>query len=93
MREKEDLVAFKSDAWFEKHKIVGLKEKLEKINFTTKICYEVDQLRIQAELSEIALRMKVGQSQEWLSEQFEQVKKNYDTSFYANFDEYLKEYK
>lgn len=42
MREKERPVAFKSNAWFEKDKIVGLKEKLEEINFTTKICYEAD---------------------------------------------------
>lgn len=93
MREKEELFAFKSGAWLEKDKIVGLKEKLEEINFTTKICYEADQLSIQAELSEIALRMKLGQSQELIREQFEQLQKNYDMSFYANFDEYLKEYK
>lgn len=70
-----------------------MEEKLDEINFTTKICYEADQLRIQAELSEIALHVKLGQSQEWISDQFEQLQKNYDTRFYANFDEYLKEYK
>lgn len=61
LRQLEELEDFKSKAFFEKDKLSALEEKIQDINFTMKIVYEADQLSIQAELSEIAIRMKLGE--------------------------------
>lgn len=84
-----ELERFESKAWSEKNRLNALIEKLEAINFTIKICYEADQLNLQSALSEIAVRMKLGNANETIEEQFEKIQAEYKDSFYANFDSYI----
>ncbi|MDB1653535.1 hypothetical protein ABQE22_10825 [Enterococcus durans] len=91
LRQLEELEDFKSKAFFEKDKLSALEEKIQDINFTMKIVYEADQLSIQAELSEIAIRMKLGEKNLVIQELTEQMKEHYDTSFYLTVDKFIKE--
>lgn len=89
-RQQEDLNKLKSKNIFEKSKIAMLEAIITDINFTAKIVYEADQLSIQAEFSEIAVRMKLNAGAEVIEELIHQLKDHCETSFYGTIDSFVK---
>lgn len=89
-RQQKDLNKLKSNNIFEKSKIAMLEEKIADINFTTKIIYEAEQLNIQAELTEIAVRMKLNDGAEMIEELINQLKDHCESSFYGTIDSFVK---
>ncbi|MDT2601583.1 hypothetical protein P7D85_17530 [Enterococcus hulanensis] len=89
-RQQDNLNNLKSKNIFEKSKIAMLEEIIKDLNFTIKIVYEADQLSNQAELSEIAVRMKLNDSAETIQELTSQLKDHYEKSFYGAIDNFVK---
>lgn len=91
LRQIDELGVFNSKALLAKDRILALEKKIQEINFTIKIAYEADQLSIQSQLSEIAIRMKTGDKYETVQELTEQMQQYYNSSFYSNIDVFIKE--
>ena len=89
-RQQEGLNKLKSKNIFEKNKIAMLEEIIADINFTIKIVYEAEQLNLQAELSEIAVRMKLNDDAEMIEELINQLKNHCESSFYGTLDSFVK---
>lgn len=92
-RKIKDLSDFESKAWWGKNRITALEEKIKEINFTVKVVYEAEQLCLQAECTEIAIRMKLGNKMEKIQELMKQMEEHYDNSFYAKVDTFNDKYK
>ncbi|WP_217265812.1 hypothetical protein [Enterococcus silesiacus] len=88
-RQCDALANFEPKVFFVKDKITALEEKIKEINFTTKIVYEAEQLSIQAELSEIAIRMKLGDKIALIQELTNQMKEHCDSSFNSTIAEFI----
>jgi len=88
-RQQEDLKGFKANNLFEKSRIALLEEKISDINFTAKMAFEADQLSLQTELSEIAVRMKLNSDTEILKELTNQLQEHYEDSFYKKIDHFV----
>ena len=58
-REIEEVSKYKSNSFFVEKRAKEYIKLIEDINFSIKVCYESDKLSSQAELSEIAVRMKI----------------------------------
>lgn len=79
-REYEGTVEFSSDKWFVEKRVDSYSQLVDKLNFTMRICAEADKLRLQSEVAEIAVRMKVNARDPMLPELYEQLKDNFDDS-------------
>ncbi|WP_373192771.1 hypothetical protein [Enterococcus sp. RIT-PI-f] len=90
-RQLEELEKFEAKAFFEKDKIFELETKIQETNFTIKIVYEADQLSMQAELAEIAVRMKTSEDNLVIKELTEQIKDRFNSSFYHTAESFIKD--
>ncbi len=88
-RQQEELAFFESKKKLAKNRLTALDEKIETINFTIKVIYLADQSSLQAELSEIVVRMKLGHSTVKIQELVTQMQKRYEESFYSNVKEFI----
>lgn len=70
------------NGWRNKDKINSLRSELSDMNFTFQMCYEANKLSLQAGLSEIAVRLKMGTSYNDIEEYFESFRCNLKDSFY-----------
>ncbi len=61
------------------------------MSFTLQVCFEADRLSMQAELAEIAVRMRLNYLDPMLEDLFYQLKYNYDNSFSISIDDNIKE--
>ena len=79
-REFKGTVDFKSDKWLVKNRVGGYSEVVDDLNFTLRVCAEADKLRLQTEVAEIAIRMKVDNKNPMIPELYSQLKSNYEDS-------------
>ena len=79
-REYDGTVEFSSDKWFVEKRVDSYSQLVDKLNFTMRICAEADKLRLQSEVAEIAVRMKVNASDPMLPELYEQLNDNFNNS-------------
>lgn len=79
-REFKGTVDFKSDKWLVKNRVGGYSEVVDDLNFTMRVCAEADKLRLQTEVAEIAIRMKVDNKDPMIPELYSQLKSNYEDS-------------
>ena len=79
-REYDGAIDFKSDKWFVEKRVGSYSELVDKLNFTMRVCAEADKLRLQSEVAEIAVRMKVDAKDPMLPELYSQLKQNFDDS-------------
>ena len=79
-REFKGTVDFKSDKWLVKNRVGGYSEAVDDLNFTLRVCAEADKLRLQTEVAEIAIRMKVDNKDPMIPELYSQLKSNYEDS-------------
>lgn len=80
-REQESVSIFKSKAWFVEERVNGYSNSIDEMCFTMQVTFEADRLSMQAELAEIAVRMKRNYKDAMLEELFNQLKNNYKNSF------------
>lgn len=80
-RECKNNVQFKSEAWLVEERVDRYGKEIDKMSFTLQVCFEADRLRMQAELAEIAVRMRLNYVDPILEELFYQLKDNYENSF------------
>ena len=90
-RECKNVAEFKSEAWFVEKRVDYYSKEIDEMSFTLQICFEADRLSMQAELAEIAVRMKMNYADLMLEELFYQLKDNYDNSFSISIDDKIKE--
>lgn len=90
-RECKNVAEFKSEAWFVEKRVDYYSKEIDEMSFTLQICFEADRLSMQAELAEIAVRMKMNYADLMLEELFYQLKNNYDNSFSISIDDKIKE--
>lgn len=90
-RECKNVSEFKSNAWFVEKRVDYYSKEIDEMIFTLKVCFEADRLSMQAELSEIAIRMKMNAVDPMLEELFYQLKENYNNSFSISIDDKIKE--
>lgn len=90
-RECKNVAEFKSGAWFVEKRVDYYSKEIDEMSFTLQICFEADRLSMQAELAEIAVRMKMNYADLMLEELFYQLKNNYDNSFSISIDYKIKE--
>lgn len=90
-RECKNVSEFKSKAWFVEKRVDYYGKEIDEMSFTLKVCFEADRLSMQAELSEIAIRMKMNCVDPMLEELFYQLKENYNNSFSIYIDDNIKE--
>lgn len=90
-RECKNVAEFKSEAWFVEKRVDYYSKEIDEMSFTLQICFEADRLSMQAELAEIAVRMKMNHADLMLEELFYQLKNNYDNSFSISIDDKIKE--
>ena len=79
-REYDGTVEFSSDKWFVEKRVDSYSQLVDKLNFTMRICAEADKLRLQSEVAEIAVRMKVNARDPMLPELYEQLNDNFNNS-------------
>lgn len=79
-REYDGAIDFKSDKWFVEKRVGSYSELVDELNFTMRVCAEADKLRLQSEVAEIAIRMKVDAKDPMLPELYSQLKENFDDS-------------
>ena len=79
-REYDETVEFSSDKWFVEKRVDSYSQLVDKLNFTMRICAEADKLRLQSEVAEIAVRMKVNARDPMLPELYEQLNDNFNNS-------------
>lgn len=90
-RERKNVAEFKSRAWFVEKRVDYYGKEIDEMSFTLKVCFEADRLSMQAELAEIAVRMKMNYADLMLEELFYQLKDNYDNSFSISIHDNIKE--
>lgn len=90
-RERKNVAEFKSREWFVEKRVDYYGKEIDEMSFTLQICFEADRLSMQAELAEIAVRMKMNYADLMLEELFYQLKDNYDNSFSISIDDKIKE--
>lgn len=90
-RERKNVAEFKSREWFVEKRVDYYSKEIDEMSFTLQICFEADRLSMQAELAEIAVRMKMNYADLMLEELFYQLKNNYDNSFSISIDDKIKE--
>lgn len=90
-RERKNVAEFKSRAWFVEKRVDYYGKEIDEMSFTLQVCFEADRLSMQAELAEIAVRMKMNYADPMLEELFYQLKDNYDNSFSISIDDKIKE--
>lgn len=90
-RERKNVAEFKPGALFVEKRVDYYGKKIDEMSFTLQVCFEADRLSMQAELAEIAVRMKLNYVDPMLEELFYQLKDNYDNSFSISIDDNIKE--
>lgn len=90
-RECKNVAKFKSREWFVEKRVEYYGKEIDEMLFTLQICFEADRLSMQAELAEIAIRMKLNHIDPMLEELFCQLKDNYDNSFSITIEDNIKE--
>lgn len=80
-REHGDIIKFKPKALFVEKRVGEYSKKIDEMSFTFQVCFEADRLSMQAELAEIAVRMKLDYKDSMLEELYTQLNHNYDNSF------------
>ncbi|MER2295415.1 MAG: hypothetical protein ABS913_08850 [Desemzia incerta] len=80
-REQQEISKFRSKALRVEERVKEYNNAIEGMNFTLQIAFEADRLTMQAELAEIAVRMKRDYKDSMLEELFFQLNKNYKNSF------------
>jgi len=80
-REHKSVAEFKPRTLLVEKRVDSYGEEIDKVAFTVQVCFEADKLSIQAELAEIAVRMKLNCVDPMLEELLAQLKENYDNSF------------
>lgn len=87
-REYDGTVEFSSDKWFVEKRVDSYSQLVDKLNFTMRICAEADKLRLQSEVAEIAVRMKVNARDPMLPELYEQLNDNFNNSLVKQLREH-----
>ncbi len=87
-REYEGTVDFSSSKWFVEKRVGSYSELVDELNFTMRVCAEADRLRLQSEVAEIAVRMKVDAKDPMLPELYTQLRENFDDSLVKQLREH-----
>lgn len=90
-RDHGDVIKFKPKALLVENRVGEYSKKIDEISFTFQVCFEADRLSMQAELAEIAVRMKLNYEDSMLEELHHQLKHNYENSCSILIDENIKE--
>lgn len=90
-RECKNLAEFRPEAFFVEKRVDYYCKKIDEMSFSLQVCFEADRLSMQAELAEIAVRMKLNYVDTMLEELFYQLKNNYDNSFSILIADNIKE--
>lgn len=86
-REQESVSKSKSKAWYVEKRVNNYLNDIDEMSFTLQVAFECDRISMQAELVEIAVRLKRDYKDPMLEELFNQLKNSCKDSFSVTIKE------
>lgn len=86
-REYTEIKEYRSNNLLVEKRVANYLKKIERMNFTLRICVEAEKLSMQAEATEVAVRMKLNINDPILPELYTQIQSNYDSSLLKRIKE------